>query len=140
MSNDITARLTAMGIPVVNFNRGQDDARLTDITSDNIAGRAPRDRVPRSKAATAGSRISVFVGGGGGGGGGGVGGAGRLDRSRPGRGLFRRAMDAAGLEPFAMIDGMYARRHRRRRGAAAVRRTGPTRRDFPSATITWPSR
>jgi LacI family transcriptional regulator len=38
MSNDLTARLLALGIPVVNFNRGQDDARLTDITSDNVAG------------------------------------------------------------------------------------------------------
>jgi hypothetical protein len=35
-----------MGIPVVNFNRGQDDARLTDITSDNIVGRAARGDVP----------------------------------------------------------------------------------------------
>ena len=30
--------LTSAGIPVVMFNRGQDDPRLSEVTSDNIAG------------------------------------------------------------------------------------------------------
>lgn len=38
LSNDLTARCVAAGIPVVLFNRGQDDARLSSVTSDNVAG------------------------------------------------------------------------------------------------------
>ena len=38
MSNDLTQRCEAAGVPVVLFNRGQDDARLSAVTSDNFAG------------------------------------------------------------------------------------------------------
>ena len=38
ISNDITNRCEAAGIPVVMFNRGQDDPRLSEVTSDNLAG------------------------------------------------------------------------------------------------------
>ena len=38
MTNDLTTRCTAVGIPVVMFNRGQDDPRLSEVTSDYIAG------------------------------------------------------------------------------------------------------
>ena len=38
MSNDLTGRCAAAGIPVVMFNRGQEDARLSEVTSDNVAG------------------------------------------------------------------------------------------------------
>ncbi len=38
MSNDITRRCEAAGIPIVLFNRGQDDARLSSVTSDNVDG------------------------------------------------------------------------------------------------------
>ncbi len=38
MSNDLTSRCEAAGIPIVLFNRGQDDARLSSVTSDNFAG------------------------------------------------------------------------------------------------------
>ena len=38
MSTDLTKRCEAAGVPVVLFNRGQDDARLSSITSDNFAG------------------------------------------------------------------------------------------------------
>jgi len=112
MSNDITARLTAMGIPVVNFNRGQDDARLTDITSDNIAGgrRATEFLIQGGHR-----RIAHIMGW--------QGASTGRDRAEG----FRRAMDAAGLEPFAMIDGMYARDT----AAAVARRLfdGPDRPD-----------
>jgi len=94
MSNDLTARLTAIGIPVVNFNRGQDDARLTDITSDNIAGgrRATEFLIKGEHA-----RIAHVMGW--------QGSSTGRDRAEG----FRQAMDAAGLAPFAMIDGMYDR-------------------------------
>ncbi|MCC0080864.1 MAG: LacI family DNA-binding transcriptional regulator [Rhodobacter sp.] len=38
MSNDVVMRCESAGIPVVMFNRGQHDARLSEVTSDNIAG------------------------------------------------------------------------------------------------------
>ncbi|MEO0939178.1 MAG: LacI family DNA-binding transcriptional regulator [Pseudomonadota bacterium] len=38
LSNDLTARCVEAGIPVVLFNRGQDDPRLSSVTSDNVAG------------------------------------------------------------------------------------------------------
>lgn len=38
MSNDLTQRCAAAGIPIVLFNRGQDDPRLSAVTSDNFAG------------------------------------------------------------------------------------------------------
>ena len=38
MSNDITRRCEAAGIPIVLFNRTQDDPRLSAVTSDNFAG------------------------------------------------------------------------------------------------------
>ncbi len=38
VSNHLTERCTAAGIPVVMFNRGQDDARLSSVTTDNVAG------------------------------------------------------------------------------------------------------
>lgn len=38
LSTAIVARCEVAGIPVVMFNRAQDDARLSSVTSDNIAG------------------------------------------------------------------------------------------------------
>lgn len=38
MSSDLAARCDAAGIPVVLFNRGQDDDRLSAVTSDNFGG------------------------------------------------------------------------------------------------------
>lgn len=38
MSDELAARCEAAGIPVVLFNRGQDDARLSQVTSANRAG------------------------------------------------------------------------------------------------------
>lgn len=113
MSNDLTARLLALGIPVVNFNRGQDDLRLTDITSDNIAGaRAATDFL----IAGGHRRIAHVMGW--------QGASTGRDRAEG----FRQAMDAAGLEPVAMIDGMYARDT-----AAEVARTLCRQSDRPDA-------
>jgi len=113
MSNDLTARLLALGIPVVNFNRGQDDARLTDVTSDNIAGAR---RATEFLIAGGHGRIAHVMGW--------QGSSTGRDRAEG----FRQAMAAAGLEPLAMIDGMYARDT-----AARVARDLCTRPERPDA-------
>jgi DNA-binding LacI/PurR family transcriptional regulator len=94
MSNDLTARLTALGIPVVNFNRGQDDPRLTDITSDNVAGAR---RATEFLIAGGHTRIAHIMGW--------QGASTGRDRATG----FRDAMAASGLDPVAMVDGMYDR-------------------------------
>lgn len=38
MSNDVTRRCEALGVPVVLFNRRQEDANLSSVTSNNFAG------------------------------------------------------------------------------------------------------
>ncbi len=94
MTNDLTARCTAVGIPVVMFNRGQDDARLSEVTSDNVAGSR---RATEYLIATGHTRIAHVMG---------------WQGSSTGRDRatgFRHAMGAAGLTPHAMIDGMYSR-------------------------------
>ena len=108
MTNDLAARMTTLGIPVVNFNRGQDDPRLTDVTSDNIAGAR---RATDFLIAGGHRRIAHIMGW--------QGASTGRDRAEG----FRQAMAAANLEPVAMVDGMY-----NRDTAAAVARdlcTGP---------------
>jgi len=92
MSNDLTARLVELGIPVANFNRGQDDPRLTDVTSDNETGgrRATEFLIEGGHRRIA--HISGWQGAS----------TGR-DRAEG----FARAMAGAGLTPFAVLDGMY---------------------------------
>ena len=112
MTNDLTTRCTAVGIPVVMFNRGQDDARLSEVTSDNIAGGR---RATEFLIAGGHKRIAHVMG---------------WQGSSTGRDRaagFQWAMEAAGLTPHAMIDGMYSRDV-----AAQVARdicTGPDRPD-----------
>ncbi len=94
ITNDLTARCTAVGIPVVMFNRGQDDERLSEVTSDNIAGAR---RATEHLIAGGHRRIAHVMG---------------WQGSSTGRDRaagFRLAMDDAGLTPHAMIDGMYSR-------------------------------
>lgn len=94
MSNDLTTRCTAVGIPVVLFNRGQDDMRLSEVTSDNIAGGR---RATEYLIAAGHTRIAHVMG---------------WQGSSTGRDRatgFKLAMDTAGLTPHAMIDGMYDR-------------------------------
>lgn len=94
ISNDLTARLTAQGIPVVNFNRGQDDPALTDVTSDNVAGA----RRATEFLISGGHRRIAHIQG--------------WQGSSTGRDRalgFDQAMKAAGLAPVAQIDGMYDR-------------------------------
>lgn len=94
MTNDLTARCSAAGIPVVMFNRGQDDDRLSEVTSDNIAGGR---RAARHLIETGHRRIAHVMGW--------QGSSTGRDRAEG----FRQALRDAGLEPFAMIDGMYSR-------------------------------
>lgn len=112
ITNDLTARCTAVGIPVVMFNRGQDDERLSEVTSDNIAGAR---RATEHLIAAGHRRIAHVMGWQG------------ASTGRDRAAGFRLAMDDAGLAPHAMIDGMYSRET-----AAEVTRTlfaGDTRPD-----------
>jgi DNA-binding LacI/PurR family transcriptional regulator len=94
MTNDLTTRCSAAGIPVVMFNRGQDDDRLSEVTSDNIAGGR---RAARHLIETGHRRIAHVMGW--------QGSSTGRDRAEG----FRQALRDEGLEPFAMIDGMYSR-------------------------------
>ncbi len=94
MSNDLTSRCDAAGIPVVMFNRGQDDARLSEVTSDNVKGA----REATEFLIAGGHRHIAHVMG--------------WQGSSTGRDRadgFRQAMAAAGLTPVDMVDGMYDR-------------------------------
>lgn len=94
MTNDLTTRCASAGIPVVMFNRGQDDDRLSEVTSDNIAGGR---RAARHLIETGHRRIAHVMGW--------QGSSTGRDRAEG----FRQALRDAGLKPHAMIDGMYAR-------------------------------
>ncbi|MFN3937951.1 MAG: LacI family DNA-binding transcriptional regulator [Gemmobacter sp.] len=94
ISNDLTARLTALKIPVVLFNRGQDDPRLSEVTSDNLAGAG---KVAEFLIAGGHRRIAHIMGW--------QGSSTGRDRAQG----FRAAMAAAGMEPVAMVDGGYSR-------------------------------
>jgi DNA-binding LacI/PurR family transcriptional regulator len=112
MSNDLTTRCDGAGIPVVMFNRGQDDARLSEVTSDNVNGAR---RAAEFLIKGGHKRIAHVMGW--------QGSSTGRDRAEG----FKQAMQAAGLQPFAMVDGAYAREK-----AAAVTRElcqGPERPD-----------
>lgn len=113
MTNDLTGQLAGLGIPVVMFNRGQDDPRLAEVTSDNIAGGR---RATEFLIAGGHRRIAHVMGW--------QGSSTGRDRANG----FRQAMADAGLEPMAMIDGMYSRET-----AAAVARELCAGADRPDA-------
>lgn len=94
LSNDLTSRLAALGTPVVMFNRGQSDPRLAEVTSDNLAG---GQRATNFLLAAGHRRIAHIMGW--------QGSSTGCDRAQG----FLNAMNAAGIEPVAMIDGMYSR-------------------------------
>ncbi len=112
MTNDLTLRCQAAGIPVVMFNRGQNDPRLSEVTSNNrLGGR----RVAEFLIAGGHRRIAHIMGW--------QGSSTGRDRAEG----FREGLAAAGLEPFAMVDGEYSRER-----AAEVARAmcaGPERPD-----------
>ncbi|AHM05828.1 Maltose operon transcriptional repressor MalR, LacI family [Roseibacterium elongatum DSM 19469] len=94
MSSDLTERCGALGIPVVMFNRGQDGAGFSAITSANRAGGA---RVAEFLVAGGHRRIAHIAGW--------QGASTGRDRAQG----FLAALDQAGLAPVAVTDGMYNR-------------------------------
>lgn len=102
MSSALTARCDAAGIPVVMFNRGQDDPRLSEVTSDNLAGGR---RVAEFLLAGGHTRLAHVSG---------------WQDSSTGRDRaegFLAGLADAGLSPIAVIDGLY----QRERAAEATR-------------------
>ncbi len=94
MSNDLTARCAAHGIPVVMFNRGQDGPGISSVTSTNVSGGR---RVAEFLVAGGHRRIAHIAGW--------AGSSTGRDRQR---GLIEGLADA-GLEVTDIIDGMYDR-------------------------------
>ena len=94
MSSTLAARAEQAGIPVVLFNRGQDGASFSTVTSANVAGgKAAADFLIKG-----GHRRIAHIAGW-------QGSSTGQDR----RAGFDAAMRAAKLIPFAVIDGMYSR-------------------------------
>jgi DNA-binding LacI/PurR family transcriptional regulator len=94
MSNDLTTRCEAEGIPVVAFNRGQDDPRLSEVTSDNLAG----GRKIAEFLVAGGHRRMAHIAG--------------WQGSSTGRDRalgFQRGLEESGLELHAVIDGRFDR-------------------------------
>ena len=94
VTNDLTLRCDAAGIPVVAFNRGQDDPRLSEVTSDNVAG----SRTVAEFLLAGGHRRIAHIAGW-------QGSSTGRDRARG----FHEGLAAAGREPFTVIDGLYHR-------------------------------
>ena len=89
MSDDLTRRCRDAGIPVVLFNRAQDDARLSAVTSANVAGAR---RIARFLVAGGHKRIAHIAGWEGSS-------TGRDRKSGFIAGLEAEAMELAALEP-----------------------------------------
>lgn len=113
MTNDLTTRCQAAGIPVVMFNRGQNDPRFSEVSSDNRLG---GQRVAEFLVAGGHRRIAHVMGW--------QGSSTGRDRAEG----FRKGLAAHGLEPFAMVDGEYSRDR-----AAEVARAMCSGRDRPDA-------
>ncbi|MTI45707.1 LacI family transcriptional regulator [Roseibium hamelinense] len=94
MSNDLAARCAAAGVPVVLFNRGQDDDRLNQVTSDNFEGGR---KIASFLAAGGHQKIAHIAGWSG------------ASTGRDREAGFRAGLEQAGLELIACIDGMYKR-------------------------------
>lgn len=94
ISNELTAMCESAGIPVVMFNRGQDDPRLSRVTSDNIAGGRS---VANFLVAGGHKRIAHIAGW--------QGSSTGRDRTKG----FVDALAAHGVTPVAVVDGHYDR-------------------------------
>lgn len=94
ISSDLTERCSAMGIPVVMFNRGQDGSGLSSITSANVEGGR---KVAEFLLAGGHGRIAHVAGW--------QGSSTGRDRTQG----FLAALAEAGAPPPEMIDGMYDR-------------------------------
>jgi DNA-binding LacI/PurR family transcriptional regulator len=94
MSNDLTSRCAAAGIPVLMFNRGQDGSGLSSVTSANRDGGR---KVADFLVAGGHKRIAHIAGW--------SGSSTGRDRNQG----FVTALAALGVTPLAVIDGMYDR-------------------------------
>lgn len=92
MSNDLTARCAAAGIPVVMFNRGQDGVDLSAVTSANVTGGR---RVAEFLVNAGHQRIAHISGW--------QGSSTGRDRQRG----FVERLQEMGRAPHAVIDGMF---------------------------------
>lgn len=102
LSDELAQRCDAAGIPVVLFNRGQEDARLSQVTSTNVEGAR---RVAEFLVAGGHERIAHITGW-----------TGSLT-GRDRKAGFLAGLEAAGHAPVAVIDGHY----QRERASAAAR-------------------
>ena len=94
MSNDLTARCAAAGIPVVMFNRGQDGSGISSVTSANTQG----GRKVADFLASLGHRRIAHIAGW-------AGSSTGRDRRRG----FLEGLAERGIRPLEIIDGMYSR-------------------------------
>lgn len=112
MSNALAGRCAAAGVPVVLFNRGQDDERLNQVTSDNFEGGR---KIAEFLVAGGHKRIVHIAGWAG------------SSTGRDREAGFRQGLKERGQELLASIDGMY----KRETAAEAARQlfSGPDRPD-----------
>lgn len=94
ISNDLTTRCEAAGIPVVLFNRDQDGVNLSAVTSNNFAG---AKKIADFLVRGGHKRIAHIAGWGG------------SSTGRDREEGFRAGLTEAGRKLFACIDGMYNR-------------------------------
>ncbi|NNF73307.1 MAG: LacI family DNA-binding transcriptional regulator [Rhodobacteraceae bacterium] len=94
MSDELAGRCAVAGIPVVLFNRGQEDARLSQVTSDNVGGAR---KIAEFLVAGGHKRIGHITGW--------MGSSTGRDREAG----FRAGLKDAGLEPVAVMDGCFER-------------------------------
>jgi len=94
MSNALAARCAAAGVPVVLFNRGQDDERLNQVTSNNFEGGR---KIAEFLVAGGHRKIAHIAGWSG------------SSTGRDREAGLRAGLKAAGLDVAVCIDGMYNR-------------------------------
>jgi DNA-binding LacI/PurR family transcriptional regulator len=94
MSSTLTDRARQAGIPVVLFNRGQDGVGVSNVTSANIEGGR---KVAEFLIAGGHERIAHIAGWQG------------SSTGRDRQAGFLSALEAAGITPFAVMDGMFSR-------------------------------
>lgn len=94
MSNALAARCAAAGVPVVLFNRGQDDERLNQVTSNNLEGGR---KIAEFLVAGGHEKIAHIAGWSG------------SSTGRDREAGFRAGLESAGTNLSDCIDGMYNR-------------------------------
>ncbi len=110
ISNDVTRRCAAVGIPLVMFNRGQPESGLSSVTSANALGGR---KVARFLVEGGHERIAHISGW--------QGASTGRDRAR---GLYE-GLAEAGMEAHAVIDGMYDREMAARAAREVMHATTP---------------